>query len=100
MTLETSFPDGSVVKNLPAKQEMQETWVQSLGQKDPLEEEMATHSSILTCKKSHGQSSLAGYSFWGCKELDMTKHKLPLIYSNILMIFLYSVLVHIWYITH
>ena len=33
-----------MVKNLPAKQEMQ---VQSLGQKDPLEKEMATHSSIL-----------------------------------------------------
>ena len=32
------------VKNLPA---MQETWVQSLGWEDPLEEEMATHSSIL-----------------------------------------------------
>ena len=27
---------------------MQEMWVQSLGQEDPLEEEMATHSSILT----------------------------------------------------
>ena len=33
-----------VVKNLPA---MQETWVQSLGREDPLEKEMATHSSIL-----------------------------------------------------
>ena len=33
------------VKNLPATLE---TWVRSLGQKDPLEEEMATHSSILT----------------------------------------------------
>ena len=33
-----------LVKNLPA---MQETWVQSLGQKDPLEKEMVTHSSIL-----------------------------------------------------
>ena len=32
------------VKNLPA---MQETWVQSLGREDPLEKEMATHSSIL-----------------------------------------------------
>ena len=32
------------VKNLPA---IQETWVQSLGQEDPLEKEMATHSSIL-----------------------------------------------------
>ena len=39
-----SFPGGSGVKNcLP----MQETWVQSLGQEDPLEKEMATHSSIL-----------------------------------------------------
>jgi len=33
-----------MIKNLPA---MQETWVQSLGQEDPLEKEMATHSSIL-----------------------------------------------------
>ena len=33
-----------MVKNLPA---MQETWVQSLGQKEPLEKEMAIHSSIL-----------------------------------------------------
>ena len=34
------------VKNLPAKQKTQETWVQSLGQEDPLKEEMPTHSSI------------------------------------------------------
>ena len=33
-----------MVKNLPP---MQETWVRSLGQEDPLEKEMATHSSIL-----------------------------------------------------
>ena len=33
------------LKRLPA---MQETWVRSLGQEDPLEKEMATHSSILT----------------------------------------------------
>ena len=38
------FSGGSVVKNLPA---MQETLVQSLGQEDPLEKGMATHSSIL-----------------------------------------------------
>ena len=38
------FTDGSVVKNPPAMQEMQ---VWSLGQEDPLEKEMATHSSIL-----------------------------------------------------
>ena len=41
------FPSGSVVKNLPAVQEMQEMWVQSLGWKDPLEKGMVTHSSIL-----------------------------------------------------
>ena len=37
----------AVVKNPPAVEESQETQVQSLGQKDPLEEAMATHSSIL-----------------------------------------------------
>ena len=33
-----------MVKNVPA---MQETWVRSLGQKDPMEKEMATHSGIV-----------------------------------------------------
>ena len=33
-----------MVKSMPA---MRETWVQSLGQEDPLEKEMATHSSVL-----------------------------------------------------
>ena len=42
--IEQNFSGGSVVKNLPAMQEMQ---VQSLGQEDPLEKCMATHSSIL-----------------------------------------------------
>ena len=37
-----------MVKNLPANAGDVETWVQSLGQEDPLEEVMATHSSILT----------------------------------------------------
>ena len=41
---------GSAVKSLPAMQEMQEMQVQSLGGEDPLEEEMATHSSILAWK--------------------------------------------------
>ena len=39
--------NSSAVKNLPAMQETQETWVQSLGWEDPLEEGMATDSSIL-----------------------------------------------------
>ena len=43
--LNESFPGSSMVKSLPA---MLETWVQSLGWEDPLEKEMATHSSILT----------------------------------------------------
>ena len=38
------FLGGSAVKNLPV---MQETWVQFLGQEDPLRKEMATHSRIL-----------------------------------------------------
>ena len=50
-----------MVKNLPA---MQDTGVQSLGQEDPLEKEMATHSSILAWR-IHGQRSLAGYSLLG-----------------------------------
>ena len=41
------FPGGTVVNNLPATQEIQEMRVQSLGQEDPLEEEMATHPRIL-----------------------------------------------------
>ena len=41
---EWDFPIAQMVKNLPA---MQETWLRSLGQEDPLEKEMATHSSIL-----------------------------------------------------
>ena len=41
------FPSGSSIKNLSA---MQETWVRSLGQEDPPEEDMATHSSVLAQK--------------------------------------------------
>ena len=41
------FLGGSVVNNLPALQEPQETQVRSLSQEDPLEKEVATHSSIL-----------------------------------------------------
>ena len=50
---------------------MQETGVQSLGQEDSLEKEMATHSSILA-GKFHGLRSLADYRPWGYKELGMT----------------------------
>ena len=51
------------VKNPPA---MQETWVPSLDWEDPLEEGMATHSSILAWRiRPHGQRSLVAYSPWG-----------------------------------
>ena len=51
---------------------MQETQVQSLGQDDPLEKEMATCSSILAWKITW-QRSLVGYSPWGHKELQPTE---------------------------
>ena len=56
------------IKNPPA---MWETWVRSLGWKDPLEEGNSLQYSCL--ENPHGQRSLAGYSPWGCKELDITK---------------------------
>ena len=52
-------------------QETQETGVRSLGQEEPLEEGMATHSSFLP-RELHGQRSLAGGSPWGHTELDRT----------------------------
>ena len=58
-----------IVKNLPT---MQETWIQSLGQEDPLEKEWQP-TPVFLPGESHGQRSLAGYSPWGRKELDMTE---------------------------
>ena len=59
-----------IVKNLHA---MQDTWIWSLGQENPLEKEMATHSSSLAWGKSHGLRSLEGYSPQGLKESDATE---------------------------
>ena len=72
------FPGDSVVKNMPA---MQKTWVQSLGQEDPLEKGMETHSSILFFLATPvfltgefcGQRSLEGYSLCGPKESGTTE---------------------------
>ena len=52
---------------------MWETWIQSLGQEDPLQKGMATHSNIFGLENPIGQRSLVGYSAWGHKELDMTQ---------------------------
>ena len=69
-----------MVKRLPA---MQETQVRSLGQEDPLEKEMAIHSSTLAWKIPW-MRSLVGYSPWGRRESDTTDrfHFLSLIYMT------------------
>ena len=54
-----------MVKGLPA---MWETWVRSLGQEDPLEKEMATHSSTLA-GKFFGQRSPCGLQFMGSQRV-------------------------------
>ena len=54
-------PVAKLVKSLPA---MWEIWVQSLGREDPLEKEMATHSSIFAWR-IHGLRSLVGYTVHG-----------------------------------
>ena len=57
------------VKNMPA---MQETWVQSVGQEDPLEEGMATHSSILAWRIPWTEEP-GGLQSMGCEESDTTE---------------------------
>jgi len=66
-----------MVKNLPA---VQETGVQSLGQEDPLEKEMATHSSILAWRIPWTVDPGGLYSPQGHKELDTTE-QLTLAYT-------------------
>ena len=63
------FVGGSVVKNLPA---MQEIRVWSLGQEDPPEEDMQP-TLVFLPGEFHGQRSVVGYSPWDCKELDTTE---------------------------
>ena len=58
------------LKRLPA---MQETWVQSLGQEDPLKKEMATHSNILAWRIPWTEEHGGLYSPWGHKKSDMTE---------------------------
>ena len=61
------------VKNLPAMQEMQEMWVRSLGWEDPLEEGMATHSSILA-QRIPWTEEPGGLQSVGGNKLGMTEH--------------------------
>ena len=59
-----------MVKRLPA---MWETWVQSLSREDPLEKEMAIHSSTLAWKIPWTEEPDRLHSPWGHKELDTTE---------------------------
>ena len=70
---------GSAGKELPA---VWETQVRFLGWEDPLEESVATHSSILAWE-SHSQRSLEGYSSWGLKESDTTEQLNTHTHSNL-----------------
>ena len=60
------FPSGSAMKNLPA---MQENQIQSLGQKDPLEKEMVTNSSILVWEIPWTEETSGLQSPWGRKRV-------------------------------
>ena len=62
------FPGGSVEKNPPAMQELQKIQFQSLGQEDPLEEAMATHSSILAWRIQWTEES-GGLQFIGSQRV-------------------------------
>ena len=72
MGLQKSWTQASLlaqtVKRLPA---IWEAWVRSLGQEDPLEKEMATHSSTLAWKIPWTERLVWGP--WGRKESDMTE---------------------------
>ena len=70
---------GQRLKRLPA---MQETWVRSLGREDPLEKEMATHSSILAWRIPWMEEP-GRLQSKGCKELDTTEQLHFIIYRRI-----------------
>ena len=75
--LSVGLPRDSVVKNPPATAGAEGS---VLGWKDPLEKEMAAHSSILAHGKSHGQRSLVGYSPCGRQRVGhnlVTKTAIP-----------------------
>ena len=72
-----------MVKNLS---EMQETWVQSLGEEDPLEKEVATQSSILV-RETPWTEKPGRLQRWGCKESDKNERAYTVILG--LCVFIY-----------
>ena len=73
LPINQGFPSGSAIKNLPAMQETQETWFWSLGQEDPLQEGMATHSNIFAWRIPVDRGAWWANSPWGPIESDMTQ---------------------------
>ena len=72
-------PVAQTVKNLPA---MQETQVRYLGWEDPLEVEMAAHSSVLSWRSPWTEEP-GGLQSTGCRELDTTERlTLPLLHAH------------------
>ena len=65
-----AFLVAQMVKNLPT---VKETWLQSLGWEDPLEEGMANHSSILAWRIPMDRRAWWATVHWGHKESDMTE---------------------------
>ena len=86
-----------MVKSLPA---MQETWVHSLGQEDPLEKGVATHSSILAWRTPWTWNVCVDSGAWWATvhgvERSQTRLKLPLYCQNKLFLFLFSFLIIIY----
>ena len=72
--LNIGFPSGSVIRIHPPMQETQEMRVWSLSWEDPLEKEMATHSSILAWRIPWILQEPEGCSPWGHRESDATEH--------------------------
>ena len=68
----TGFPIGQWIKNPPAMQQTQETWVRSLGWEDRLVEGMATHSSTLAWRISWTEEP-GGLLFIGLQRADTTE---------------------------
>ena len=70
------------LKNLPAMQEMYETWVRSLGREDPWRRGRQPTPAFLP-GDSHGQRSLAGYSPRGRKESDTTEQLSTVLFKQL-----------------
>ena len=76
---------------------MRETWVRSLGLEDPLEKEMATHSSILAWRIPWTEEHSGGYTVHGVAESDTTErlHFLSLSFFHLCFIISKKVKMHL-----